>query len=96
MRDDLSSGPALARRRSGSVRRTWAGVCRRCKLPPGRTGVGGRVDKGAPMKLWRYVIRNNDGSAPNYDPPFTALAICKPRIRKGARPGDLVLAFCGP
>jgi hypothetical protein len=47
------------------------------------------------MKLWRYVIRNNDGSAPNYDPPFTTLAICKPRIRKGARPGDLVLAFAG-
>ena len=47
------------------------------------------------MKLWRYVIRNNDGSAPNYDPPLTTLAICKPRIRKGAQPGDLVLAFAG-
>jgi hypothetical protein len=37
------------------------------------------------VRVWRYVIRNDDGS----------LAICKPKIRKGANPGDLVLAFAG-
>jgi putative DNA base modification enzyme with NMAD domain len=46
-------------------------------------------------KLWRYVIADDDGSAPNYDPPFTTLAICKPRIRKRAERGDAILAFAG-
>src|SRR4051812_614357 len=57
--------------------------------------MGSRADRGAPVRVWRYVIRNDDGSAPNYDPPFGTLAICKPKIRKGANPGDLVLAFAG-
>jgi hypothetical protein len=47
------------------------------------------------MRLWRYVVRNDCGSAPNYDPPFTTLAVCKPKVRKGAKPGDLVMAFAG-
>ena len=47
------------------------------------------------MRVWRYVIRKDDGSAPNYEPPFTTLAICNPRIRKGAQPGDLIIAFAG-
>jgi hypothetical protein len=47
------------------------------------------------MKVWRYVIVVDCGSAPNFGPPLTTLAICKPRIRKGAQPGDLVLGFAG-
>lgn len=47
------------------------------------------------MKLHTYVIATDAGSAPNYDPPFTTLAVCKPRIRKKALVGDVVLAFAG-
>ncbi|HEY8506708.1 MAG TPA: hypothetical protein VIL32_00040 [Steroidobacteraceae bacterium] len=47
------------------------------------------------MKLYTYVIRSDNGSAPNYDPPFTTLAICKPDIRRCAQVGDAVLAFTG-
>lgn len=47
------------------------------------------------MKVWRYVITHDDGTAPHYGPPFTTLAICKPKIRKGAQPGDLLMAFAG-
>jgi hypothetical protein len=47
------------------------------------------------MILWRYVIVTDGGAAPNFDPPLTTLAICKPMIRKGARCGDLVMAFAG-
>jgi len=41
------------------------------------------------------VIATDAGSAPNYDAPCVTLAICKPRIRLSAQPGDLVLAFNG-
>ncbi len=47
------------------------------------------------MKVFSYVIVNDDGSAPNYDAPMTTLAICKPKIRLYAQPGDLVIAFAG-
>lgn len=47
------------------------------------------------MNLYCYVIASDSGIAPNYDPPFTTLAICKPRIRRGASVGDVVLAFTG-
>lgn len=47
------------------------------------------------MQLWRYVITTDEGKAPNYEPPFVTLAICKPTIRKHAVEGDLVLAFAG-
>jgi hypothetical protein len=47
------------------------------------------------VRVYRYVIRVDAGSAPNYDPPFVTLAICKPRIRRAARVGDMVLAFSG-
>jgi Nucleotide modification associated domain 2 len=47
------------------------------------------------MDLYCYVIATDAGSAPNYDPPFTTLAICKPKIRTSAQPGDAVLAFTG-
>ena len=46
------------------------------------------------MTVWRYVIVNDDGSAPNYERPVT-LAICKPAIRRNAREGDIILAFKG-
>jgi hypothetical protein len=47
------------------------------------------------VRLHTYVIATDAGSAPNYDPPFTTLAVCKPRIRRKAALGDVVLAFTG-
>lgn len=47
------------------------------------------------MKVYTYVIATDAGGAPNYAPPCLTLAICKPRIRKSAKPGDLILAFNG-
>ena len=47
------------------------------------------------MKVRAYVITTDAGSAPNYDPPCTTLAVCKPRIRQTAALGDLVLAYAG-
>ena len=47
------------------------------------------------MNVYTYVIATDSGAAPNFDPPLPTLAICKPRIRRGAEPGDLVLAFTG-
>lgn len=47
------------------------------------------------MRAWSYVITTDRGSAPNYEGPAVTLAICKPRIRKKAKPGDLILAFNG-
>lgn len=47
------------------------------------------------MRVYSYVIVVDQGSAPNYDAPFVTLAVCKPRIRRSARVGDLVLAFTG-
>jgi len=47
------------------------------------------------MDLYCYVIASDAGIAPNYEPPFTTLAICKPRIRKKAVEGDALLAFTG-
>jgi len=47
------------------------------------------------MRVWTYVIANDRGSAPNYDKPAVTLAVCKPRVRRAARVGDLVIAFSG-
>jgi Nucleotide modification associated domain 2 len=47
------------------------------------------------MDLYCYVIATDAGSAPNFDPPLTTLAICKPKIRTSARRGDALLAFTG-
>jgi hypothetical protein len=47
------------------------------------------------MNVFTYVIANDRGSEPNYDPPATTLAICKPKIRLAAQIGDLVIAFTG-
>jgi Nucleotide modification associated domain 2 len=48
-----------------------------------------------PMKVWTYVIAVDKGAAPNFEPPEATLTICKPRIRKRAGRGELVLAFNG-
>jgi hypothetical protein len=45
--------------------------------------------------LWRYVVVHDGGTAPHFGPPLTTLAICKPKIRKGAAFGDLAMAFAG-
>ena len=47
------------------------------------------------MRVHTYVIVVDSGAAPNYDKPFTTLAVCKPRIRRKASIGELVLAFAG-
>lgn len=47
------------------------------------------------MRIHTYVIATDAGSAPNYDPPCTTLAVCKPRIRRKANVGEVVLAFAG-
>jgi hypothetical protein len=47
------------------------------------------------VRVHTYVIVVDSGAAPNYDRPCTTLAVCKPRIRKRANVGDLVLAFAG-
>ena len=47
------------------------------------------------MRVHTYVIVVDSGAAPNYDKPCTTLAVCKPRIRKKAHVGELVLAFAG-
>lgn len=47
------------------------------------------------MRVQSYVITTDRGSAPNYDAPATTLAICKPRIRKRAKIGDLIIGFNG-
>jgi hypothetical protein len=45
------------------------------------------------MRVWSYVITSDRGSAPNFEAPAVTLTVCKPRIRRSARIGDLVLAF---
>lgn len=47
------------------------------------------------MRVQSYVITTDRGSAPNYAEPATTLAICKPRIRKRAEIGDLIIGFNG-
>jgi hypothetical protein len=47
------------------------------------------------MRVHTYAIVVDSGAAPNYDPPGTTLAVCKPRIRRRANVGELVLAFAG-
>jgi hypothetical protein len=47
------------------------------------------------VRIYTYVIAIDAGSAPNYDPPFVTLTVCKPRVRNRATIGDCVLAFAG-
>lgn len=44
-------------------------------------------------KIYRYVVRVDKGFAPNPYNQFCTLACCKPKIRKGASPGDWVVGF---
>lgn len=53
-----------------------------------------RGGKGS-VRIHTYVIATDAGSAPNYESPFVTLAVCKPRIRKKVKDGELVLAFAG-
>ncbi|WP_176730433.1 hypothetical protein [Devosia insulae] len=45
------------------------------------------------VDAYRYVVRFDDGSAPNYGGVAVTLAICKPIIRRCADEGDLVIGF---
>src|SRR5688572_10547610 len=47
------------------------------------------------VTIWCYVITHDAGAAPNFERPSATLAICKPKIRKGAEVGHLVVAFAG-
>ncbi len=44
------------------------------------------------VRLWSYVLAKDVGIAPCMDDGILTLCTCKPRIRKGARVGDWVLA----
>ena len=43
------------------------------------------------MKLYSYVLRFDDGAAPNPFGGYCTLTICKPRIRRVAKTGDWVI-----
>jgi len=49
-------------------------------------------------RIYRYVVRYDGGTAPRPFDGVCSLAICKPGIRRGARPGDWVVGFrsCHP
>ena len=44
-------------------------------------------------KIWRYVVRYDDGLAPCVENGYLSLACCKPVIRKGAIKDDWVVGF---
>lgn len=46
-------------------------------------------------RTYAYVIRNDGGGTPCYENGILTLAVCKPAIRRTARPGDLVIAYNG-
>lgn len=46
-------------------------------------------------RIYRYVVRYDSGSAPNPYGGYCTLAICKPAIRRTARPGDWIIGFHG-
>lgn len=48
-----------------------------------------------PRRLYRYVIDHDKGFAPNPFFKVCTLACCKPRIRKGAEIGDVIVGY-GP
>jgi hypothetical protein len=43
------------------------------------------------MKIYSYVVRYDDGAAPNPFWGYCTLAICKPRIRRVAKVGDWIV-----
>lgn len=44
-------------------------------------------------RIYRYVVRHDGGTAPRPFDGVCSLAICKPRIRRSARPGDWIIGF---
>lgn len=44
-------------------------------------------------KIFRYVLRTDAGTAPNFEGNLGSLCICKPKIRLAAGEGDYVVAF---
>jgi len=48
-----------------------------------------------PNKIYFYRMTTDNGGAPCIDDGLWSLAICKPRIRMGADPGDVVVGFAG-
>ena len=44
-------------------------------------------------RLFTYKVAHDGGSAPNPDGGICTLAICKPKIRSVAKPGDVVVGF---
>jgi hypothetical protein len=44
-------------------------------------------------KIFRYVVRYDEGSAPRPFGGWCSLTICKPRIRASAKPGDWIIGF---
>ena len=45
------------------------------------------------QRIHRYVVQHDKGFAPNPFWGFCTLACCKPRIRKRARRGDIIMGF---
>lgn len=43
--------------------------------------------------IWRYVIKYDGGLAPHISGGLCSLALCKPRIRRYAKPGEWIIAF---
>ena len=43
------------------------------------------------MKLYSYVMKYDDGFAPNTTGEYLTLATCKPNIRRVAKVGDYVI-----
>ena len=44
-------------------------------------------------RIYRYIVRSDRGTAPNPYGGFCTLAICKPAIRRTARPDDWIIGF---
>jgi hypothetical protein len=44
-------------------------------------------------RIFRYILRNDNGMAPCIDRGLVSLATCKPKIRGSAQPGDWVVGF---
>ena len=47
------------------------------------------------MRVFSYIVAHDGGYAPNPFHGACTLACCKPKIRSGARPGDLILGLTG-
>ena len=45
-------------------------------------------------RIFRYILRHDNGMAPCIDKGLVSLATCKPKIRGSAQPGDWVVGFC--